>query len=65
MNCEWGSWNSWNSCTKTCGGGERTKTRIKTINEAYGGTCSGDSSLTESCNTHSCPGKNLRSRDMM
>lgn len=27
---EWGSWSSWSSCSKTCGGGRRTRTRRKT-----------------------------------
>lgn len=56
VNCQWGTWNSWNSCSKTCGGGDKTTTRGKTVNEAHGGTCTGQSSKTESCNANSCPG---------
>ena len=55
VNCEWGEWNN-GSCSKTCGSGEMTKTRNKTIVEAHGGTCSGQSTSTETCNTNSCPG---------
>ena len=33
-----------------------TKTRSKTIVEAHGGICSGQSTSTETCNTNSCPG---------
>ena len=33
-----------------------TKTRNKTIVEAHGGSCSGQSTSTETCNTNSCPG---------
>ena len=59
VDCQWGSWNSWNSCSKTCGGGEKTRTRDKTVDEAHGGTCTGQSFETEPCNTNSCPGKCL------
>ena len=60
VNCEWGEWGSWNTCSKTCGGGEKTKTRSKTVTEAYGGTCMDDSSMTEQCNTNSCPGEQFK-----
>ena len=33
------------------------KTRSKTIEEANGGTCDGQSSENETCNTNNCPGK--------
>ena len=58
MNCTWSTWTV-GSCSKTCGGGMSTKTRNKTIEEAHGGTCDGESSENETCNTNSCPGKSI------
>ena len=55
VNCQWGAWNS-SSCSVTCGSGVLTKTRNKTVPEANGGTCSGESTATETCNSISCPG---------
>ncbi|KAK4320339.1 hypothetical protein Pmani_008845 [Petrolisthes manimaculis] len=43
---EWGSWSSWSSCSKTCGGGTRSRHRIKP-----NGVTIDDS---ESCNTQDC-----------
>ena len=57
VNCEWSTWGDWSSCTKTCEGGNKTRKRIKTANEANGGFCHGQPSITESCNVDSCPGK--------
>ena len=34
----WGSWNV-GSCSKSCGGGKKTKTRRKTVTEKYNGKC--------------------------
>ena len=56
VNCQWGNWYSWGGCTRSCGGGTRTRYRSKTVIEEYGGTCSGSTTATENCNTGSCPG---------
>ena len=56
VNCTWSSW-SVGSCSKSCGGGMLTKTRSKTVVEANGGTCDGQSSENEICNTQNCPGR--------
>ena len=47
-------------CTKTCGGGIRTRFRLKTKIEAAT-TCHGEPKLVESCNTAKCDEK---SRDI-
>ena len=55
VNCEWNEW-SIGSCSTSCGGGQRKKTRTKRIVENFGGSCNGLSSVTELCNTVNCPG---------
>ena len=53
-------WNEWQIgvCDKSCGGGSRTDTRERKVDVEHGGQeCTGDSTLTESCNVHECPGK--------
>ena len=55
--CVWGPWSTWLSCSKTCGGGIETRSRIKTKAEQNGGNCSGSISDSKTCNTQSCPGK--------
>ncbi|XP_062618604.1 SCO-spondin-like [Saccostrea cucullata] len=53
----WGRWGSYGSCTKSCAGG--TKTRSRQCNNPtprYGGNnCPGSSTSSTSCNTHNCP----------
>ncbi|XP_078322967.1 coadhesin-like [Crassostrea virginica] len=53
------SWTSWGSCSKTCGGGTKSRSRTCTNPApAYGGNdCSslGSTSSSTSCNTHNCP----------
>ena len=55
VNCQWSSW-AVGSCSKSCGGGQRTKQRTKLVTESNGGKCSGQTSITEPCNTVSCNG---------
>ena len=56
VDCQWGAWTT-GTCTKTCGGGSRTKIREKTVVESKFGRCIGSFSLTENCNTNQCPGR--------
>ena len=57
VDCEWGDWDA-SECSEECGGGIQFKTRIQTVIAAHGGQeCSGQSNVTESCNTQNCPGK--------
>ena len=51
MDCHWGGWSSWESCNE----GVKTKSRTKTVNEAHGGACNGQTSKTETCNINTYP----------
>ena len=54
----WTSWTAWSACTKSCGGGSRTRSRSCTNPlPAHGGqNCAGASSESGNCNTKECPG---------
>ena len=53
--CEWDEWVN-GECSKTCGTGTRTNTRVKLVEEANGGNCTGQSFKTKECRTKPCPG---------
>ena len=56
VNCEWAEWEI-GICSKTCGGGERTKIRDISVEAAHGGEeCPESSSMIEPCNAKACPG---------
>ena len=56
VDCEWAEWEH-GECSKTCGGGERTKIRNMEVEANFGGLeCSGLSTEIESCNKDECPG---------
>ena len=55
IDCQWDDW-VYGNCSKTCGSGTRTNTRIKSIVEENGGTCDGNFTETEACNINPCPG---------
>ena len=60
MNCLWGPWNStWSECSKSCGGGLKSKSRI-IVQEAqnFGVNCTGQNITHASCNNNHCPGRN-------
>ena len=55
IDCEWHPWSFWEECSRTCGGGERQKTRSVRVQEQHGGAvCSGNNTEKESCNNHPC-----------
>ena len=56
INCEWNDWEL-GECSKSCAGGKRTNTRILKWEAKDGGSCEGNSTVQEPCNTQECPGK--------
>ena len=54
VDCAWGGYGAWSACSVTCGGGQQSRTRSKTVVESNGGVCPGGSVEVQSCNTHSC-----------
>ena len=57
INCTWGSYGEWTTCTKPCGGGEKTRSRSEETPASNGGLeCEGNSTERSSCNEDSCPG---------
>ena len=57
VNCEWGEWVTEGMCSATCGEGTYSKGRYKSVIEKNGGTCTGNDSVTETCNLKGCPGR--------
>ncbi|XP_062505321.1 A disintegrin and metalloproteinase with thrombospondin motifs adt-1-like isoform X3 [Corticium candelabrum] len=57
VNGEWSYWSNWTSCTVSCGGGLRNRTRVcNNPVPAYGGRdCSGYSWQNETCSERPCP----------
>ena len=55
MDCEWDDWVE-GDCSRTCGAGQQNNTRVKLVEEANGGTCTGESSNVTSCLVSECPG---------
>ena len=66
VHCKWGPWDV-TDCDKTCGGGTKTKTRkIAQQAEHDGNECTGDSTITESCNIQECPSnKDIINTDLL
>ena len=57
IDCQWGTWDEWTTCTQSCGGGERERSRSEIQSELNGGKeCEGNHTETKSCNEDSCPG---------
>ncbi|XP_060063054.1 uncharacterized protein LOC132543556 [Ylistrum balloti] len=53
----WGSWSAYGTCTKTCGTGVYSRSRIcdSPLPANGGNPCSGPSSEFSDCNTNACP----------
>lgn len=59
MDCQWGDWIEWTTCTKTCGGGSQSRTRmIVSAPKGGGKLCDAKvSSEVGSCNDYPCNGQ--------
>ena len=56
VDCLWADFDEWSSCSKTCGSGEKSRSRSKVNEEENGGApCFGNAIETEACNTLICP----------
>ena len=66
--CDWEPWESWDSCSQTCGGGYKMRTRALCCRSDIGfdkcveecGLDSDDSSSYSSCNTHCSRGGSFK-----
>ncbi|XP_058973764.2 transmembrane protease serine 6 isoform X1 [Pocillopora verrucosa] len=56
VNGNWGAWRPWSTCTKTCGGGvkRRTRTCSNPAPKNGGRACTGSSAESQACNTSPC-----------
>ena len=54
---DWTPWTEWSECSRSCGGGSRTKVRECVLPpiRAGGLQCTGESAVTEKCNKEECP----------
>ena len=57
LDCQWSEWTSYSNCSVECGTGTQTRTREKTVEEQYGGLCSGSAEDTIICTLNPCPSK--------
>ena len=56
VDCEWGPYGEWSTCSKTCGGGEKSRSREVEIPASSGGQpCEGEDTETVDCNMGLCP----------
>jgi len=59
IDCVMSEWGAWSSCDKTCGGGEKTRTRNVTIANGYGGEAcpsAGENTDVGFCMDQACGG---------
>ena len=51
------AWGAYTACTKTCGGGTKSRSRSCTNPKPFGGGsgCSGSNKQTVACNSATCP----------
>ena len=53
----WTPWSSWSECSKSCGGGRRSRKRQCKTTDARELDCTGLTVDIRDCNTHHCPSK--------
>ncbi|XP_038045102.1 SCO-spondin-like [Patiria miniata] len=55
VDCQWDVWTSWSSCSASCNGGHRLRTRLILIPALFGGrACNGAREELIPCNTQPC-----------
>ena len=55
VNCQWSAWSEWSSCSKSCGTGQKQKSRSIMTNAKNGGQpCMGSNMQTEVCTIRPC-----------
>ena len=60
VECEWNSWGDWVGCTKTCGGGVKSRTRNqKTVSVNGEALCDEKMIQRLLCDKDACPGLKL------
>ena len=60
VDCIWGEYGEWSTCSATCGGGTKTRTRPDATPASNGGApCTGSATETGQCNLDACPGRNI------
>ena len=60
VDCAWNDYGEWTSCSKTCGGGQQSRTRTIKTEADYGGTeCIGSATDVKGCNNQDCIGNFL------
>lgn len=56
IDCAWAEWSSWRSCSKSCGGGKKGRSRrVKTQAHGGGKPCKGKDYEATECNSQRCP----------
>ena len=55
----WSDWSPWTDCSRTCGGGRRSRMRECLTEGAAKLDCTGDVVQIEDCSTQPCPGECL------
>jgi len=56
VDCKYGAWGEWGSCSATCGGGERSRTRTSTAEKHGGKKCeAAEKSNKGDCKPAACP----------
>ncbi|XP_025103073.1 uncharacterized protein LOC112569483 [Pomacea canaliculata] len=51
----WGDWSDWSTCSSSCGGGSRTRSRKCNEPNSCGQPCHEKSNETTTCNVQACP----------
>ena len=60
--CEFDEWSEWSTCSQSCGGGVKTRTRkIKQLEDFGGAPCKANTTETGPCALNECGKANLKS----